>query len=101
MGAFLERGRILFFQHSRYADAEREFLRALKGDPDSAEAHALLGLARNRLNRADEALASCREAIRLAPEWSYPHYALGYVLEKNDRLDEAAKALEDAIRITP
>jgi Flp pilus assembly protein TadD len=101
MGAFLERGRILFFQYARYADAEREFLRALEGDPDSAEAHALLGLARNRLNRSEEAIASCREAIRLAPEWSYPHYALGYVLEKNDRLEEAAKALEEAIRITP
>jgi tetratricopeptide (TPR) repeat protein len=101
MGAFLERGRILFFQHGHYADAEREFLRALQDDPDSAEAHALLGLARNRLNRADEALASCREAVRLAPEWSYPHYALGYVLEKNDRFEEAAKALEEAIRLSP
>ena len=101
MGAFLERGRILFFQHGRYADAECEFLRALQDDPDSAEAHALLGLARNRLNRADEALASCREAVRLAPEWSYPHYALGYVLEKNDRFEEAAQALEEAIRLSP
>jgi tetratricopeptide (TPR) repeat protein len=101
MGAFLERGRILFFQHARYADAEREFLRALEDNPDSAEAHAFLGLARNRLNRADEALASCREAIRLSPDWSYSHYALGYVLEKNDRLEEAAKALEEAIRLSP
>jgi tetratricopeptide (TPR) repeat protein len=101
MSAFLERGRILFFTHGRYADAEHELLRALDDDPHNAEAHALLGLARNRLDRTEEAVASCREAIRLAPDWSYPHYALGYVLEKNNRLDEAASALEEAIRISP
>jgi tetratricopeptide (TPR) repeat protein len=101
MSAFRERGRILFFNHSRYEQAEKEFLRALADDPDDAEAHALRGLSLNRLNRFDEAVEACHEAIRLAPEWSYPHYALGYVLEKNNRLEEAAKALEEAIRISP
>jgi tetratricopeptide (TPR) repeat protein len=101
MSAFREKGRILFFNHARYEQAEKEFLCALAANPDDAEAHALRGLSLNRLNRCDEALDACKEAIRLAPEWSYPHYALGYVLEKNNRLEEAAKALEEAIRITP
>jgi tetratricopeptide (TPR) repeat protein len=101
MSAFREKGRILFFNHARYEQAEKEFLRALADNPDDAEAHAMRGMALNRLNRFDDAVQACREAIRLAPEWSYPYYALGYVLEKNNRLEDAAKALEEAIRISP
>jgi tetratricopeptide (TPR) repeat protein len=101
MSAFRERGRILFFNHGRYEQAEKEFLRALADNPDDTEAHALRGLTLIRMNRFNEAIAACQEAIRLAPEWSYAHYALSYVLLMQSHLEEAGKAAQEGIRINP
>jgi tetratricopeptide (TPR) repeat protein len=100
MGIFLERARGLF-QQRRYDLARRELGRELADEPDSANAHALLGLCFNRLKRPDEALASCREAVRLAPGSPYPHYALAYVLDDRNELEEAGAAITEAIRLEP
>src|SRR4051812_34473315 len=100
MGAFLERARVLFRQ-VRYDLAEGELLRELAANPYNPLAHALLGLCRGRLHRHEEAVQSCREAVRLAPECAYVHYALAYSLDDCDRLPEAADAVAASLRLNP
>jgi type IV pilus assembly protein PilF len=51
----------------RPADAERAAREALKLDPQSSEAHTLLGLLAERGGRAEEAGRHYAEAVRLAP----------------------------------
>jgi tetratricopeptide (TPR) repeat protein len=100
MGLHLDRARLLFRQ-VRYDLAEGELLRELAEAPDSALAHALLGLCRGRMQRPLEGMASCREAARLAPAAAFVHYALAYVLDDCGRLDEALSALHEALRLEP
>jgi len=100
MGAFLERARVLFRQ-VRYDLAEGELLRELAANPHNPLALALLGLCRGRLQRFDEAVLSCRAAVRLAPECAYTHYALAYILDDCNHLDEASAAVAAALRLNP
>jgi tetratricopeptide (TPR) repeat protein len=100
MGIFYQRAGELYDQQ-RYDLAQRDLLRELEQSPDHADAHALLGMCQHFLKQKDEALTSCKEAIRLAPGSAYAHYALGCVQVDFDRFDEAAQSVQEAIRLDP
>ena len=53
----------------RFNEAADKFVQALALDPDSAEAHYLLGLVRQQSGRNDVALASFRSAVRIHPQY--------------------------------
>jgi adenylate cyclase len=59
-------GRI-FFQKRQPEKALAEYERSVSLNPNSAGAHAWLGLALNSVGRPDEAIASIKKAIRLNP----------------------------------
>jgi serine/threonine protein kinase/Flp pilus assembly protein TadD len=70
--------------------------------PDFADAHARLGATLLDLGRADEAIASLREAIRLQPDHSAAHsnLARAYWLGKAN-VDEAIDAFRETLRLNP
>lgn len=54
-------------------------------DPLNAQAHSTLGTAYSRANRMEEAIASLRTSLRLAPHRSLGHWTLGSIyLQKGD-----------------
>jgi protein O-mannosyl-transferase len=69
--------------------------------PNNARAHTGLGIALNRLNRKDEALAQYREAVRLAPDYAIPQCNLAEVLLQRGQATEAIAHCEAALRSTP
>jgi tetratricopeptide (TPR) repeat protein len=64
----------------------------------TAEAHTFLGWTYSFQGRLDEAIAACREAIAVDPEFGNPYNDIGSYLIKLGRLDEAIPWLEAAIK---
>jgi Tfp pilus assembly protein PilF len=64
----------------------------------TAEAHTFLGWTYSFQGRYDEAIAQCKEAIAVDPEFGNPYNDIGSYLLKLGRLDEAIPWLEEAIK---
>ena len=64
----------------------------------TAEAHTFLGWTYSFQGRYDEAIAECKEAIAVDPEFGNPYNDIGSYLLKLGRLDEAIPWLEEAIK---
>ncbi|MDP3939544.1 MAG: tetratricopeptide repeat protein [Deltaproteobacteria bacterium] len=64
----------------------------------TAEAHTFLGWAYSFEGRFDEAIAECRRAIEIDPEFGNPWNDIGAYLIEQDRQDEAIPYLERATR---
>jgi serine/threonine-protein kinase len=58
---------VSFIYHSRWAEAERFYLRAIELNPNYAEAHARYGMLLNVWGRFDEAFAELKKAESLDP----------------------------------
>ena len=68
-------------------EAIEQYHLALKENPESAEAHANLGIALERMggpNTQKDAIAHYRQAIELWPEFAEAHLNLGNALEASD-----------------
>jgi tetratricopeptide (TPR) repeat protein len=91
----------LLFQHSRYAEAEKELRRALGESPNDAVAHALLSLCLVKQDKLDEAQNEAEEAITLQPDWAYAHHCRSVVLEHRKRYAEAEASAREAVRLEP
>lgn len=100
MGKHLERAWVLIEQ-SRHDLAEAELRQELAEDPNSATAHALLGLCLARRERFDEATREAELAVHLWPDLPFAHYALGSILLDRNRLEEAETAARRAIELDP
>ena len=64
----------------------------------TAEAHTFLGWAYSFQGRLEEAIAECRTAIEIDPEYGNPYNDIGVYLMDQDRLEEAVPYLERAMR---
>jgi serine/threonine-protein kinase len=82
-------GDALCFKDWDWAGAEREFLRALELDPDSAEALWRYGVFLWARQRHVEALARLRRALELDPFSLDANWLLGWVYLSLRRLDDA------------
>src|SRR5262245_22594314 len=63
----------------------------------TAEAHTFLGWTYSFQDRLDDAIAECKEAIAVDPDFGNPYNDIGSYLIKLGRLDEAVPWLERAI----
>jgi tetratricopeptide (TPR) repeat protein len=97
---YLARAQVLIHQ-DRLDDAVRQLRGALAADPESAEAHALLGATLARQGAMPEALAEAREAVALAPDEDFTHYHLAWVLHRGGHDRRAASAIAEALRLEP
>ncbi|MFQ6017589.1 MAG: tetratricopeptide repeat protein [Kiloniellaceae bacterium] len=64
----------------------------------TAEAHTYLGWSLSHLGRIEEAIAECRKAIPLDPDYGNPYNDIGVYLIDLGRPDEAVPWLEKAMR---
>jgi len=64
----------------------------------TAEAHTFLGWTYSFQGKLDAAIAACKEAIAVDPEFGNPYNDIGSYLIKLGRLDEAIPWLETAIK---
>jgi tetratricopeptide (TPR) repeat protein len=69
--------------------------------PDNARAHTNLGIAFTAAGRAEEAIASFREALRLDPSSAATHRNLCELLTSLGRAGEALPHGEEAVRLEP
>ena len=86
----------LYREQGREADAEAELKAGLEADPDNADLHHALGLARVRTQRLAAAIEDLARAARLAPDNSRFAYVHGVALDAADRTTEALAVLEAA-----
>jgi tetratricopeptide (TPR) repeat protein len=63
----------------------------------TAEAHTFLGWTYHFQGRLDEAIAECKRAIEIDPEFGNPYNDIGAYLIELDRFDEAIPWLERAV----
>src|SRR5262245_50159071 len=76
----------------RYLEARQKLERAVKHVGDTPALWSLLGLAHDRLNEIDPAIAAFHRALTLAPQNAHLHFHLGLLYE---RKEDAAKALDE------
>ncbi len=80
---------------SRFAEAEKAALRAIRMGLETAEAYETIGWARLHLGRPDEALAAAARALTLDPKSSFAYLIKGMALE----LLGDEQGVRDAIRM--
>jgi tetratricopeptide (TPR) repeat protein len=68
------------------------------GIQPTAEAHTFLGWSFSHIGRTEEAVAECKKAIPLDPDFGNPYNDIGVYLIDLGRLDEAIPWLEKAMR---
>lgn len=90
----------LFF-HNRYADAGREYRRAVDVYPRDARAHAHFALFLNYLQLHGAALQEAQRAVTLAPQDPYVLTVVTRVLDWASRFDDAAQFGERAVKAAP
>ena len=79
----------------RLEEAVEHYRRSIEIQP-TAEAHTFLGWALSYLGRHEEAIAECKIAISVDPDFGNPYNDIGSYLIKLGRLDEAIPWLERA-----
>jgi tetratricopeptide (TPR) repeat protein len=90
-------------QEAYQAQMEGEFERAVEiykvsiETHATAEAHTFLGWTYHFLGRLEEAIAECKRAIEIDPEFGNPYNDIGAYLIEMGRYDEAISWLERAI----
>jgi serine/threonine protein kinase/Flp pilus assembly protein TadD len=82
---------------SQVEEAIRFYTVAAALRPQNPGVHINLGEALHARGRLDEAIAECREAIRLKKDFAFAHHNLGVMLRARGRLDEAIAAYQQAL----
>jgi TolB-like protein/Flp pilus assembly protein TadD len=99
--AHIALGTILFYYDHNFAEAEREFTRAIELDPKNGHARQMLGLLLISRGRNEEGLECYRQALELEPV-SLPFnrgYAL--VLSYSRKFDESIAQFRKTIELDP
>jgi tetratricopeptide (TPR) repeat protein len=92
---------MLNFQRHRMAEALHFLSLALKANSSSADAMSNLGLALHATGRFDEAIASYRSALLLAPDHPEILYNLGNACLELGRIDEALASYDGVLAREP
>ena len=81
--------------------AEAAARKALKLDPDSAEAHAIMGSVHTAMDRNEESRAELEKALRINPNISWAHETLSVLHGSLGRFDEAINHVQKACYLDP
>lgn len=94
---FLWKEGALLHLQGRYEEAVEHFRRSIDLHA-TPEAHTYLGWSLGRLQRYEEAIAECKHAIALDPDYGNPYNDIGVYLIELGRLDEAVPWLRQALQ---
>lgn len=96
----LSKGKSLY-QNAKYEDAVQTYNVLLQKYPDDANLHFLMGLAKQKLTKNQEALLEYQKAVELDPQLGKAWQQMGFIL--TDRMDykRAQQAFERALAIDP
>ncbi len=89
------------FDCARYADAAKQYARALAAAPNDAVAHARYADALQMAGDTNGGIAAYRRALALAPGDSNSWHNLAHALQKADRPQEALEAAKRALALRP
>jgi len=89
------------FSMGRLEQAVESFTRALRINPEFAEAHNNMGNALNALRKSEEALVSFEKALQIKPDFVEAHNNMGNALNALGRHEEAVVYCNKALRIRP
>jgi len=90
-----------FFKGDDFIGAERQCRKSLELNPQSAQAHSILGMVLSRRNKLDEATGHLLEAIRLDPTDYEAHYTLGQTMARQNKIDDAIRQFSVVLRLRP
>jgi serine/threonine protein kinase/tetratricopeptide (TPR) repeat protein len=99
--AHTELGEVHFFYEYKWADAEREFRRAIELNPDYALAHADLGWLLAFTGRTDEGIAESKRGQELDPLSLDTNTYLGMSLYYTRHYDAAILQLQKTLELEP
>jgi serine/threonine-protein kinase len=100
--AYRALGMLLRRELKDYPAAERAIRTAIRLEPNPYLAYHELGQVLSAQGKPDEAIAACREAIRIRPDFALGHGSLGVILWKDKHDYPAAEAaFREAIRLQP
>lgn len=88
-------------QAGSFAAAEQLYRRVLEADPHNINALHLLGVLELQSGRAELAIASIGQALRLAPDFAEAHNNLSLAFQEFDRLPEAMASAQQALAHKP
>lgn len=91
----------LYWQASRWDDAEKAFEKLLAIEPNWLDAQNKMGYLSMALGRFAESEDRFRTYRYVAPDQANPHDSLGELLVLTGRFDEAERELDAALRIRP
>jgi Tfp pilus assembly protein PilF len=86
------------YEHQMSGDLDEavELYKASIATHPTAEAHTFLGWTYSFQGRLDDAIAECRNAIAVDPDFGNPYNDIGVYLMQQDRLEDAIPWLEKA-----
>ncbi len=84
-----------------YVAALTFFQKATEKNPQDSNTWIQVGYCYGKLGRYQEAIESCKQAIRINPDLAEPHNNLGKAYENLGRYQEAIESFKQAIRINP
>jgi O-antigen ligase len=87
----------LLYNRKEFAEASREYERAVSARPQDYALWLKLGRARDQAGEPEGAIVAFRESKRLAPFYAQPHWQLGNTLYRLGRRDEAFAELRLAM----
>jgi small glutamine-rich tetratricopeptide repeat-containing protein alpha len=90
-----------FVRQANYKDALTEYTLAIEGDPNNAIYYANRGLAYQKLNNHEQAIADLEKAISLNPSYikTYPRLASSYMVLK--KVEKAGQIIDQGLVIEP
>jgi adenylate cyclase len=97
---YIVRSRVAYYLRDFHA-AERDLERALALNPGDAHARNAYGIILTNLCRAEEGIASHRQAAELDPLWTAPLNNLGIINIMLGRVEDALAAYEQALELAP
>jgi Tfp pilus assembly protein PilF len=85
----------------RYQDAARALERAIAHEPSDAWAHDLLGIAYQRMGRAEDALRQFEQSVASAPDHAIYLYNYGAMLISLGQIEEGLDVLSRCLECDP
>ena len=91
----------IFYKEKNFSKALEFINKAIKINPNFAEAYNEQGNALNELKQPQSAIESYDKAININPRYSEAHYNKGLVLHELKKIELAIQSYDQAIKINP